>query len=79
MSSFKCDKCGTECVDTEYGYVTGCEHYPHDCQCADRIGLCILCAMRGEIKAEGGDIDRVLRHYEVRRISAPSQILKEEK
>lgn len=30
MSSFVCDKCGAECVDTPIGYVTGCEHYPAD-------------------------------------------------
>lgn len=30
MSNFICDKCGTECVDSPRGYVTGCEHYPAD-------------------------------------------------
>jgi hypothetical protein len=30
MSSFNCPKCGQACVDTEGGYVTGCEHYPPD-------------------------------------------------
>lgn len=28
MSSFKCEICGTDIIDTPQGYVTGCEHYP---------------------------------------------------
>lgn len=28
MSSFKCEICGIEIIDTVYGYVTECEHYP---------------------------------------------------
>ena len=28
MSSFICDKCGTEILDTHFGYITECEHYP---------------------------------------------------
>jgi len=28
MSNFCCEKCGAVCIDTEAGYVTGCEHYP---------------------------------------------------
>lgn len=28
MSNFYCEKCGTAIYDTEYGYVTGCKHYP---------------------------------------------------
>jgi hypothetical protein len=32
MSNFICDKCGTECVDSPIGYVTGCKHYPADVQ-----------------------------------------------
>lgn len=28
MSSFKCDKCGADCIDSPNGYITGCEHYP---------------------------------------------------
>jgi hypothetical protein len=30
MSSFICDVCGVECIDTEVGYATGCDHYPAD-------------------------------------------------
>lgn len=28
MSSFICEKCGTEILDSPHGYLTGCEHYP---------------------------------------------------
>jgi hypothetical protein len=28
MSSFICDKCGKEILDSDQGYITGCEHYP---------------------------------------------------
>jgi hypothetical protein len=28
MSNFKCSKCGTDIIDSENGYITGCEHYP---------------------------------------------------
>lgn len=28
MSNFKCEKCGAEIIDSEVGYVSGCEHYP---------------------------------------------------
>ncbi len=28
MSSFFCEYCGKEIIDTENGYITGCEHYP---------------------------------------------------
>jgi hypothetical protein len=30
MSNFICEHCGTECIDTEMGYITGCIHYPAD-------------------------------------------------
>ena len=30
MSNFICPECGTACIDTPSGYVTGCEHYPMD-------------------------------------------------
>ena len=30
MSNFKCEKCGAVICDAEYGYVTGCAHYPPD-------------------------------------------------
>lgn len=28
MSSFFCQYCGKAIIDTEKGYITGCEHYP---------------------------------------------------
>ncbi len=28
MSSFNCEKCGLPNLDSEYGYIAGCEHYP---------------------------------------------------
>jgi len=28
MSSFICEHCGKEIIDTENGYITECEHYP---------------------------------------------------
>lgn len=30
MSSFRCEQCGTDCLDSPQGYTTGCEHYPAD-------------------------------------------------
>jgi len=30
LSSFYCPECGAVCLDTEKGYMTGCEHYPPD-------------------------------------------------
>jgi len=30
MSSFTCEHCGTDILDTEKGYITECEHYPFD-------------------------------------------------
>lgn len=33
MSSFHCEHCGTACIDTPHGYLTGCEHYPEDYSC----------------------------------------------
>ena len=30
MSHFNCEKCGTLLIDTDRGYITGCEHYPAD-------------------------------------------------
>src|SRR3990167_6388453 len=29
MSNFKCNKCGTEILDSPNGYLTGCKHHPH--------------------------------------------------
>lgn len=28
VSNFECPLCGATCLDSENGYVTGCEHYP---------------------------------------------------
>ena len=28
MSNFKCNECGRNIVDTDFGFITGCEHYP---------------------------------------------------
>ena len=28
MSSFRCEKCGKEIIDSENGYITSCPHYP---------------------------------------------------
>jgi len=30
MSNFKCPKCDIDNIDTEYGYISGCVHYPPD-------------------------------------------------
>ena len=27
MSNFKCDQCGTVCIDSPRGYISGCEHH----------------------------------------------------
>ena len=32
MSNFVCEKCGKQCIDSPFGYITGCEHYPTDIQ-----------------------------------------------
>lgn len=39
MSSFKCDICGKDILDTPAGYVTGCFHYPVD----DLLPICYIC------------------------------------
>ena len=28
MSNFICEKCGVSILDSDMGYITGCEHYP---------------------------------------------------
>ena len=28
MSNFKCEKCGKDIIDSQTGYINGCEHYP---------------------------------------------------
>jgi ssDNA-binding Zn-finger/Zn-ribbon topoisomerase 1 len=28
MSNFICKKCGAAIYDTDFGYISGCEHYP---------------------------------------------------
>ena len=30
MSSFTCEHCGTDILDTPRGYITECEHYPFE-------------------------------------------------
>lgn len=30
MSNFTCEHCNTDLIDSPYGYITGCEHYPAD-------------------------------------------------
>jgi hypothetical protein len=30
MSSHQCPHCEALCIDTEMGYISGCEHYPPD-------------------------------------------------
>ena len=30
MATFYCEQCGTLCIDTLRGYISGCEHYPAD-------------------------------------------------
>jgi hypothetical protein len=30
MSSFKCEKCGKTCIDSNDGFISGCKHYPPD-------------------------------------------------
>jgi len=35
MSSFNCERCGTAIIDTEYGYITSCEHYKSDKKAID--------------------------------------------
>lgn len=36
MSSFICEKCGAEILDTPNGYITECEHYPMELTSIDR-------------------------------------------
>jgi hypothetical protein len=35
MSSFNCEHCHASCWDTDFGYITGCEHYPADRRAVD--------------------------------------------
>ncbi len=30
MSSFDCNECGTAIIDSDYGYVTACVHWPRE-------------------------------------------------
>lgn len=30
MSNHACERCGALCLDSQYGYYTGCAHYPPD-------------------------------------------------
>ena len=34
MSNFACEHCGANICDSPHGYVTGCEHYPMEEDCA---------------------------------------------
>ena len=45
MSSCNCETCGTMLTDTEFGYVTGCEHHPPDSGAAQRYLLKQLCLL----------------------------------
>lgn len=45
MSSFNCEKCGAMLTDSEFGYVTGCEHYPVKQQEVYRYLLKQLCLL----------------------------------
>lgn len=73
MSSFNCGKCSSSIVDTEYGSLTGCTHYKHDCRCNEKIiECCILCAARAEIKA-GASIEKVINIYQLDRL-APMKV-----
>lgn len=39
MSSFTCEKCQTDIIDTEHGYISGCDHYPLEASNKMRKGL----------------------------------------
>jgi len=45
MSSFNCEKCGAMLTDSEYGYVTGCEHHPTDMKDVRKYLLKQLCLL----------------------------------
>ena len=45
MSSFNCEHCNAQCVDTEFGYITGCQHHPPDQRAAYRYLLQQLSAI----------------------------------
>lgn len=66
MSSFRCEKCGKNIIDTEIGFVTGCEHYPHDCQCKNfpKGEKCVLCRIRA-YPDKGSSIEAGLEWYEI--------------
>lgn len=38
MSSFICDKCGAQIIDSPGGYITGCEHWPLEGNAMYRMG-----------------------------------------
>ena len=52
MSSFICGFCGKEIIDTENGYITGCEHYPIEerPQSLDPKTEALIMAMNKDIK-----------------------------
>lgn len=44
MSNFNCEQCGTAIIDSPAGYVTGCEHYPIECNSKCEPGELCSCA-----------------------------------
>ena len=59
MSSFKCEKCGKDIIDTPKGYITGCEHYPIE---KDLYKLCEM-SQNGELKKELKMTDKLPQTY----------------
>jgi hypothetical protein len=47
MSSFTCRSCGTDIIDSDTGYITGCPHYPKE----------DLTALSGKQMSDGMSID----------------------
>ena len=43
MSNFNCDKCGKGIIDSENGYLNGCEHYPVK-------GFSLNCKIHGQVR-----------------------------
>ena len=42
MSHFACEHCGATCIDTQYGYIQGCEHHP-----PERFSISFIIDTRG--------------------------------
>lgn len=49
MSNFACEHCNAICSDSEYGYTTGCKHYPPD--------------QRAVIKMIEAKVTKIIRDY----------------